>query len=469
MESIGIVSGRPVQQDTKKLWQYSAAISACLLALATGSVLAWTSPALPQLKDPNGWLFVNTEQGSWIGSILSIGAIIGAVPAGTLADKIGRKKTILATAVPYLLSWIIIIFARSVALLCLARTLAGISVGLTCVVVPIYIAEFAEPSIRGVLGSIFQLFLSAGILFGFIFGTFLNYTWFAVICAQIEVVFLATYIWMPESPQWLMGQGRKSEALRALSVFRGPKYDVNEELASIQKCVEEAALRKSSMLDLVKTRGARTALFAGLGMLAYQQLTGINAVIFYTEEIFAAAGSSLDADVASIIVAFVQTFMACVAAVIVDRVGRRVLLIVSSSTLALCLFLLGLYFKLDLNGIGWLPFVSLTTFMIAFSLGYGPIPWMMMGELFPPETKGTASVLAVMVNWSTSFLVTKFFSPLKATFGEGITFWIFTVLMVSATIFGYFIVPETRGKSLQQIQDELNGKNNGQTRNSEVA
>ncbi|XP_046738445.1 facilitated trehalose transporter Tret1-like [Diprion similis] len=469
MESIGIVSGRPTPQETKKLWQYFAAISASLLALAAGSVLAWTSPILPQLKDPNGWLFVNNEQGSWIGGLLSIGAIVGAVPAGTLADKLGRKKTILAAAVPYLLSWIIIIFARSVALLCLARTLAGISVGLTCVVVPMYIAEFAEPSIRGVLGSIFQLFISAGVLYGFVFGTFLNYTWFAIICAQIDVVFLATYIWMPESPQWLMGQGRKSEASRALSVFRGQEYDVNEELATMQKSAEEAALRNSSVLELIKTRGARTALFAGLGMLAYQQLTGINAVIFYTEEIFAAAGSSLNADVASIIVALVQTLMSCVAAIIVDRVGRRVLLISSSSILALCLFLLGLYFKLDLSDMGWLPLVSLTTFMIAFALGYGPIPWMMMGELFPPETKGTASVIAVMVNWSTSFLVTKFFSPLKATFGEGVTFWIFTAMMVSATLFGFFIVPETSGKSLQQIQDELNGKNNGQTRNGGAA
>lgn len=179
-------------------------ISASLLALGAGNTLAWTSPVLPELLKSDSWLYVNVEQGSWVGSLLSVGAIVGAVPGGTLADRLGRKKTILATAVPFLLSWLLIIFASNVGMLYIARTLAGISVGLTCVVVPNYIAEIAEPSVRGILGSLFQLFISTGILFGFIVGSLVSYTWLGIICALIEVAFLGTFVWMPESPQWLM-------------------------------------------------------------------------------------------------------------------------------------------------------------------------------------------------------------------------------------------------------------------------
>ncbi|XP_012255544.2 facilitated trehalose transporter Tret1-like [Athalia rosae] len=458
MESTGMINGRPIQQEGRKLWQYMATISGCLLSVGAGTILSWTSPVLPKLNSPSAWLYVNEEQGSWVGSLMAIGAIIGAVPAGGLADKLGRKKTILATAIPYITGWIMITFANNVLTLYFARLLGGIGVGATCVLVPMYIAEIAEPAIRGVLGSIFQLCISAGVLYGFVVGAIVSYTGLAIICCCVEIAFLASFFWMPESPVWLMCQGRKTEASKALKIFRGEDYDVNEELAAMQKSAEETASRKSSPADLINTKGARTALFSGLGLLALQQLTGINAVIFYGSTIFAAAGSSMAPDLASIVIALVQCVMSVIAAFIVDRVGRRVLLVFSSSVLALCLFFLGLYFQLNLTSMGWLPLLCLTLFMVAFAVGYGPVPWMMVGELFPPETKGLASVIAVIINWGTSFLVTKFFATLKEAYGDGVTFWLFAGIMVGATAFGFFVVPETRGKSLQQIQDELNGK-----------
>lgn len=459
MEGTGMVSGKLAPQEGRKLWQYMATISACLLSLTAGNILSWTSPVLPKLQDKNGWLYLDDEQGSWVGSLMSIGAIIGAVPAGTLADKFGRKRAILAAAVPYLISWLLIILASHAIVLYVARTFSGIGVGLTCVVVPIYIAEIAEPSARGMLGATFQLCVSAGILYGFVFGALVSYTWLAICCGFIDVAFLGTFVFMPESPQWLMGQGRKSDAAKALVVLRGDEYDVTEELAIMQKSAEDTATRKSSMADLVNTCGARTGLVAALGLLTFQQFSGVNAVIFYTVAIFQAAGSSLEPDIASIIVGIVQTMMSVVAALIVNRVGRRVLLMGSSVVLAICLLMLGFYFQLNLTTVGWLPLLSLTIYMVAFSLGFGPVPWMMVGELFPVETKGNASVIAVMVNWSASFIVTKFFTNLRDAFGTGITFWIFTVIMILATVFAFFVVPETRGKSLQQIQDELNGRN----------
>lgn len=159
-----------------------------------------------------------------------------------------------------------------------------------------------------------------------------------------------------------------------MEVFRGKNYDASEELSEMQASVEESSTKKNSIFDLIKTSGSRKAVLASLGAMAFQQLSGVNAVIFYTVTIFKAAGSNLDADLAAIIIALVQAVMAAIAALIVDRAGRKPLLIFSSSFMAISLVALGLYFKLkddgkDVSNIGWLPLVSLTFYMIAFSVG----------------------------------------------------------------------------------------------------
>lgn len=462
MESTGMINGVPVRQEGRKLWQYLASISACLMALSVGIALAWTSPVLPQLSKEGSWLVITTEEGSWIGSLLALGAILGAVPAGPMADKFGRKRTLLLLAAPFLLSWVIIIFASKLWLIYVARFIIGVAVGAACVVVPTYISDIAETSTRGTLGAMFQLLITVGILLAFILGAVMNYTAFAIVCGLVNVGFLAAFVWMPESPIWLVNQGRKPEATIAMSVLRGDSYDPSEELAEAQREAEQAALRKSTIFDLIRTPAARKALLASLGGMLFQQLSGINAVIFYTVDIFQASGSSIQEDVASIIVAIVQMIMTAVAAMIVDRAGRKPLLIFSSSAMLISLVALGTYFNIkasgsDVSNLGWLPLTSLTLFMIAFSVGLGPIPWMLMGEVFPAETKAVASGIAVMLNWVLVFLVTKTFPAMKDGLGADVTFWIFAAIMAVGTAFTYFFIPETKGKTSQQIQEELQG------------
>ncbi|XP_011869615.1 PREDICTED: facilitated trehalose transporter Tret1-like isoform X2 [Vollenhovia emeryi] len=434
----------------------------CLMAVGVGTALAWTSPVLPQLYKEGSWLVITKEQGSWVSSLLALGAIAGAVPSAPMADKLGRKKTLLLLAAPFLLSWVIIIFASKLWLIMLARFIVGAAVGAACVVVPTYISEIAETSTRGTLGAMFQLNITIGILLAFVLGAFMNYTAFAIVCALVEVGFLASFIWMPESPIWLVNQRRKPEAMIAMTVLRGDSYDPSEELAEAQREAEEVASRNSSIFDLVRTPAARRALLASLGAMFFQQLSGINAVIFYTVTIFQASGSSIHPDVASIIVAVVQMIMTSVAALIVDRAGRKPLLIFSSSVMLVSLLALGAYFniqasKSDVSNLGWLPLTSLTLFMISFSVGMGPIPWMLMGELFPAETKAIASGIAVMLNWFLVFLVTKTFPAMNEGLGADITFWIFAAIMAVSTGFTYFLIPETKGKTSQQIQEELQG------------
>lgn len=189
------------------------------MAVVVGTALAWTSPVLPQLYQMDSWLPIDKEQGSWVGSLLALGAMTSAVPSGPLADKFGRKKSLQLLAVLFLFSWIIIVFASKLWLIYLARFLVGIGVGAACVLVPTYISEIAEVSSRGMLGAMFQLFLTIGILLVFVIGSVMSYTALAVFCALIVVAFLGAFTWMPESPVWLVVNRVPRAEFRSLERF----------------------------------------------------------------------------------------------------------------------------------------------------------------------------------------------------------------------------------------------------------
>lgn len=178
---------------------------------------------------------------------------------------------------------------------------------------------------------------------------------------------------------------------------------------------------------------------------------------------FQSAGSTLEASTATIIVGVIQAITTFISTLVVDRLGRRILLLISDFVMAICTLLLGVFFYLkdettdDVSDLGWLPLTSVCLFIVVFSLGYGPIPWMMVGELFAPQIKGFASSFSCVLNWILAFIVTKFYSDLADSFGSYTTFWIFAVISGIGTVFVFFLVPETKGKTLDEIQKELGG------------
>lgn len=194
----------------------------------------------------------------------------------------------------------------------------------------------------------------------------------------------------------------------------------------------------------------------------FQQFSGINAVIFYMNQIFASTGSKIDSDVSSIIVGIVQVLMTFASAILVERAGRKVLLLQSSTIMCLCLGGLGGYFYLkdhgnDVSNIGFIPLISLVLFIVTFSLGYGPIPWMMMGELLAAEVRSIATSLTVLFNWTAVFIIAKYFEPFSTWAGNASTFWSFGAIMALGTLFGLRYVFETKGKSNAEIQMILSG------------
>lgn len=217
------------------------------------------------------------------------------------------------------------------------------------------------------------------------------------------------------------------------------------------------------MMSIVTNRASRMALICGLGLMFFQQFSGINAVIFYTNDIFHSAGSNIPPVIATIVVGVVQTIATYISSLLVEKAGRRILLLQSCVIMGVCLIVLGIYFKLQTDGVslaavGWIPLVCLVLFIISFSMGFGPIPWMMMAELFPVEFRGAATGVTVITNWVLVFVVTLCFPIMKDAIGIYSCFWFFAAIMAICIFFVFFLIPETKGKTVSQIQAILGGK-----------
>lgn len=467
---------------TWKFPQYLATIFATFGAMAAGTTMAWTSPALPLLKATAGTpagvtgLDLSASEDSWVGSILTLGACLGALPSGPLSDRIGRKRLLSAVALPFLMSWLLVSVAPNVHVLYGARFLAGLATGTVSVVIPIYVGEISEHSIRGTLGSFFQLMLTLGILLCYAVGAFsASYGVLAISCSLSAALFLLGALWMPETPQYLLAWGRREEAIRSLLWLRGVDNPiaVDRELSRMEhdlaNSAKESLDRGGSgpagvIKELITSPVSRKAMLVTLGLMTFQQLSGVNAVIFYTESIFKSAVNGLSAGPSTVIFGTVQVTVTALAAILVERLGRRFLLCLSSLAGAISLCSLGVFFHLQnkavaeggsLPGLGWLPLVSLAAFVVAYSLGLGPLPWAMMGELFPSSVKGTASAFAVTVNWMLAFIVTKNFSSMRSSIGNDGAFWVFSSICAISVMFVAFFVPETKGKSSHEIHGAL--------------
>ncbi|XP_043511969.1 facilitated trehalose transporter Tret1-2 homolog [Frieseomelitta varia] len=447
----------------KRLPQYIASLAATLGALANGMILAWTSSAGEDGKDLQSLynITISKDEFSWISSLAVVGSAIMCIPIGILADIIGRKGSMLLMVIPFTIGWLLLIFANNLAMFYFGRFITGLSGAVFCVVAPIYTAEIAENEIRGSVGNYFPLLLTVGILLSYLLGTFVNMRILSIVSATIPVVFFVVFMFMPESPIYYLKKGLEDSAKKSLIRLRGVEYDIETELQHQKDALKENK-NTVSFWTLIHQRATLKGFIVAYGLMFFQQLCGVNVVIFYTNYIFIKAGSTLDSHYLTIIIGAMQILAVFVSTLTVDRVGRRILLLASIICSGLATFVLGIYFYLldndiDVNSITWLPPTSLCIFIIMFNIGFGPLPWMMLGELFAAEVKGVAASSACFLNAVLGFTVTKFFSNLTNAIGIGPTFWLFTVVCVIGMFFVYLLVPETKGKSLGDIQKELNG------------
>lgn len=449
----------------RKVPQYVAGLASTLGALAAGMVLGWTSPAGEngiQLDKQYG-IPISNDQFAWIGSIFNLGAAAICVPIGIISDKIGRKNAMLLLTIPFTIGWLFIIFSSSVEMFYIGRFILGISGGAFCVTAPMYTAEIAESSIRGTLGSYFQLMLTIGILITYTLGTFMSMRILSIVSSIVPLIFCCIFLIMPETPVYLLKKGHLNEARKSYRWLRGSTYNIEPELNLQNEAIVEANRNTISFLSAIKTKAAIRGLIIAFGLMTVQQLSGVNAIIFYSGKIFKNAGANMDPNLQTVIVGIMQVVAVFISTLIVDKLGRRILLLISSAFMCISAFTMGFYFHLKINGsdvssISWVPLVAICVFIVLFSIGFGPIPWMMMGEIFSPQIKGIAGSSACLFNWIMAFLVTKFYSGFENSFGSNFTFWIFSIICALGFVFVFLIVPETKGKTLEQIQCELSGQ-----------
>ncbi|XP_046992903.1 facilitated trehalose transporter Tret1-2 homolog [Schistocerca americana] len=457
-ELIIAADGKSAPQPASRLPQYAAAVIATAGALSAGTCMGYTSPALPLLQRETNPFPVSESAGSWVSALLNVGAALGALPAGCLAARVGPRSLIAALLLPFIASWMIIAHSDSVWELYVGRLVAGLAVGATSVAAPLYVTEVSETRVRGALGSLFQLQVTAGILAGYAAGLLADHRLLALALASLPAAFLLPALcWLPESPAYLLAAGSDRAARRALARLRGARYDYTDEIAELQDAVKAAKLRSSRVCDLWGSRAARRAMVCALGLMVFQQWSGVNAVIFYSQKIFNNAGASfMSPSTATIVIGVVQLAATAVSAALVDRLGRRALLLVSAAVMSACLGLLAAQVS-GLLAVTWLPLAAVALFIVAFSLGFGPVPWLLLGELFTPDNKPTAAAVCATVNWLQAFTVTKVFVNMETALGLSGAFWVFTGSCAAAAAFVALLVPETRGRSLPEIQRRLAG------------
>nr|B4KR05.2 RecName: Full=Facilitated trehalose transporter Tret1 [Drosophila mojavensis] len=448
------------------IWtQVLAALSVSLGSLVVGFASAYTSPALVSMTNTNLTSFVVTPQAaSWVGGIMPLAGLAGGIAGGPFIEYLGRRNTILATAVPFIISWLLIACAVNVVMVLCGRFLAGFCVGIASLSLPVYLGETVQPEVRGTLGLLPTAFGNIGILLCFVAGTYMDWSMLAFLGGTLPVPFLILMFLIPETPRWYVSRGREERARKALVWLRGKEADVEPELKGLMRSQADADRQatQNTMLELLK-RSNLKPLSISLGLMFFQQLSGINAVIFYTVQIFQDAGSTIDGNVCTIIVGVVNFMATFIATVLIDRAGRKILLYVSNVAMILTLFVLGGFFYckstgMDTSNVGWLPLSCFVVYILGFSLGFGPIPWLMMGEILPAKIRGSAASVATAFNWSCTFVVTKSFQDMIDVMGAHGAFWMFGAICFVGLFFVIFYVPETQGKTLEDIERKMMGR-----------
>jgi sugar porter (SP) family MFS transporter len=429
------------------------ALGGLLFGYDTGVV----SGALLFLKNDFGGL--SSFQQELVTSLLLAGAMVGALTAGRVADAVGRRKTILVTAVIFVAGVLLAAFAPTFWTLIVARFVIGLAVGSASMTVPLYIGETAPAKIRGALVSLNQLMITSGILASYLvdYGLANSQNWrlmfgLAAIPALILAIGILT---QKESPHWLIRQGREEEAREVLSLLRAEK-DVDAEIREVKEVARTEA--KGSAKELL-ARGIRPALWVGIGLAVFQQVTGINTVIYYAPTLLKGAGLGNSASLlANVVNGAVNVVMTIVAIRLLDRTGRRPLLLIGTAGMAVgmivtaCAFLSGNELHGDTAYVG---IAGLLIYTGSFAVGLGPVFWLMIAEIYPLRIRGQAMSVATIANWGANFVVTiSFLTLLNAISPKGV-FFLFAFLTLVALVYFAKRVPETKGRSLDQIEREL--------------
>lgn len=444
-----------------RLFLYITAAIAALAGLLFGYDTGVISGAILFIKDQFQLSSGAVER---VVSAVLLGAVVGAAFSGALADRFGRKKVLIVTALLFAIGALGAAFAISVPMIIGFRMIIGVAIGVASYTAPLYISEISPPDARGALVSLNQLMITCGIVVSYLVDLALTlgkneWRWMFGLGAMPAIILLIGMIALSESPRWLISRNRIGEARTALGHVMA-KDKVEAEIKNIQSSL---TIKEGSWKDVLAP-WVRPALIVGITLAFFQQVTGINTIIYYAPTIFefAGFGSHKVAILATVGVGCVNVLMTVVAIWFLDRLGRKPLLYIGLTGMALSLGILGLAFYLPgmMGALKMLTVLSVLFYIASFAISLGPIFWLIIAEIYPLKVRGRAMSLATLANWGFNMLVASTFLTLTEKLGKAGAFWFYAAVCLAGLVFCYLYVPETKGYSLENIESFLK-KNKG--------
>ncbi|XP_069787426.1 solute carrier family 2, facilitated glucose transporter member 6 [Narcine bancroftii] len=462
---------------------FLAVFTAVLGNLSFGYAMVYTSPVYPELQHfPNLDLRMNDYQASWFESIFTLGTVLGGLSSMLFNDLFGRKLTIMISTVPSVLGFSIMGSAQNIWMLDLGRILTGFAGGLAASSIPVYISEISVVKLRGRLGTTPQFMLVCGSLLLYALGLFLSWRWLAAVGAFIPAVLVVIMSFMPESPRYLISKDRDYEAFQALIWLRGLHSDYRLEYREIEESLNRK-VKRMSYTDLRQSFIYKPLLIT-LFMRMFQQMSGITVVLVNMQLIFDSTSVFLSGSYDAVLVGVARLVSVSIAAWVIDKAGRRKLLFASGIIMFLSTLVLGVYIRLDeiknntsihnsdivdsdlltfkhrpqqqiAKWLSFIPLISIIAYIFGYALGWGPITWLLMSEILPLKVRGLVSGLCVIVSWITAFILIENFLKVKDTFGLAVPFFFFCAITILCIIFTAVCIPETKGKSLEEIESEF--------------
>ncbi|CAG9864185.1 unnamed protein product [Phyllotreta striolata] len=438
---------------------YISSITANILFFCMGATVTWISPVATTIEKNNGVTNGSAMSQDFLSSITSlptVGAAISAYFYTHIADKFGRKIAILSIGMPYLLSYFYMSIRRTVRAYLIARFVLGLAIGGTFSVIPIYAGEISNKHNRATLNSIGGIMLASGGLFSYVLGNMISIDSYNLILLAFPAVFFPLFsIFGEETAHFYMFKNQRDLAKRAMIRLRGSDENVDTDLDNIQKIITDQA--QTSMLEFIKKKMFIKVFTSVVGLLIFQQLTGINAILMFNETIYELTESEIDSTVCCVIVGIVQFFSSILVLTYEERFGRRTLLITSAFSMSVLLGILGVHRTLAHFGyighLHLLPLVVLSLFVISYFVGIGPIPFVILSEILPWRVKCVSVSIVSTIYWNVVFVIVNYFAEVEERIGLGMCFLSLAVLCLISVAFVYFFVEETKGKTFEEIQE----------------
>ena len=447
--------GQTVLREEDRMKSRQAYVIFVTVIAAIGGLLfgfdtAIVAGATRYLKDQ---FALTSLQEGWAVSVVLVGCMFGAGFAGTISDRIGRKRFMLISAVLFFVSAVGCALPQNMVQFLAFRFVGGLGIGSASILAPLYIAEVSPARIRGALVSVNQMAIVTGILLAYLVNWAFagvgpnNWRWMYGMGVLPSIVFFILLLRVPESPRWLVKKNREPEALDVLSRVNDPATAASE----VRSIKETILLEKGSLGELFRP-GFRRPLLIAVVLAVLQQITGINAILYYAPRIFERAGfERISAIGQSTIVGLVNMLFTIVAIVLVDRVGRKPLLLIAAAGMGISQLLLGAAFRIEnFSGTGILLLILL--YIAFFAMAMGPIVWVVMSEIFPTRLRGSAMAIATVALWVADFAVTLSFPVIADRLNETTAFWFYALMCAVDLVFMIFFLPETKGKTLEEIE-----------------